>query len=84
LSIARKHWGIENEKHFVLDTILFEDDARIREGNTLANMALMRSVALNYLKSYQIKFAKKKSLVQIRTGACTSSTRRDEVLASLL
>jgi predicted transposase YbfD/YdcC len=33
LQAARKHWGIENELHWVLDVVFREDDCRVRAGN---------------------------------------------------
>ena len=48
---ARKHWGIENELHWVLDVVFREDDCRVRAGNAAENFAVMRHLALNLLKS---------------------------------
>jgi predicted transposase YbfD/YdcC len=84
LGLGRNHWGIENTKHFVLDTVLLEDKARIREGNAPANMALIRRVALNYVKAFQISLPKKHSLVELRYDACTSATQRDRILSTIL
>jgi predicted transposase YbfD/YdcC len=44
---TRKHWGIENKLHWVLDVQLREDDCRIRKGNGAENFAILRHVALN-------------------------------------
>lgn len=47
----RGHWGIENQLHWVLDVAFREDDSRIRVGNAAENMAVLRHMALNLLKS---------------------------------
>jgi len=49
--IARAHWGIENNLHWVLDYAFDEDSQRTRKGNSAANMAIIRHLALNLLKS---------------------------------
>ena len=49
--IVRAHWGIENNLHWVLDTAFKEDDQRTRLGNSAANMAILRHIALNLIKS---------------------------------
>ncbi|MGA7745232.1 MAG: ISAs1 family transposase [Polyangia bacterium] len=51
LQAARKHWGIENELHWVLDVVFREGDCRVRAGNAAENFAVMRHLSLNLLKS---------------------------------
>ena len=46
----RKHWGIENQLHWVLDVSFNEDDSRIRKDNSPENLAIIRHIALNLLK----------------------------------
>lgn len=48
---VRGHWGIENKLHWVLDVAFREDESRVRKGNAPENMAMMRHVALNLLKT---------------------------------
>ena len=46
----RRHWGIENQLHWVLDVQFNEDDSRIRKDNAPENLAIIRQIALNLLK----------------------------------
>ena len=48
--VVRAHWGIENNLHWVLDCAFNEDNQRTRAGNSAANMAIVRHIALNLLK----------------------------------
>jgi predicted transposase YbfD/YdcC len=45
----RKHWGIENQAHWILDCTFAEDSCRIRSWNSPRNFALLRRIALNAL-----------------------------------
>lgn len=49
--LVRRHWGIENEVHWILDVAFREDDARHRAGNCAANMGILRKMAVNLLKA---------------------------------
>lgn len=49
--VVRAHWGIENNLHWVLDYAFNEDGLRARAGNSAANMAVMRHISLNLIKS---------------------------------
>jgi predicted transposase YbfD/YdcC len=55
LAISRTHWGIENQLHWVLDVIFDEDRARNRKGNGPQNLAILRKLALNLLRSHPHK-----------------------------
>jgi len=48
---VRKHWGIENSLHWVLDVAFREDESRIRKGNAPENLAIIRHLVLNLLKN---------------------------------
>ena len=50
LDVARTHWTIENQLHWVLDVALDEDAARSRKDNAPQNLALIRKLALNLLR----------------------------------
>jgi len=55
LEIVRTHWTIENQLHWVLDVVFDEDGARNRKDNGPQNIALIRKVALNLLRSHPDK-----------------------------
>jgi predicted transposase YbfD/YdcC len=48
---VRGHWGIENSLHWILDVCFREDDQRHWAGNSAANLAWLRKVALSLLKA---------------------------------
>lgn len=48
--LARGHWGIENQLHWVLDVVMNEDQARARKDHAPENLALLRRLALNIIK----------------------------------
>lgn len=50
LSIARKHWGIENKVHYVRDVTFDEDRTRIRTGNGPKMMAALKNLAITLWK----------------------------------
>ena len=51
---VRTHWGIENSLHWCLDVNFDEDRCRVRKDNSGENLAVIRHIALNLYKSYQV------------------------------
>jgi predicted transposase YbfD/YdcC len=51
LTAARAHWSVENNLHWQLDVSMNEDACRIRQKNSTENLATVRHVALNLLKT---------------------------------
>ncbi len=52
LHITRSHWSIENQLHWVLDVHFDEDGNRARKDNAPENLAILRKLALNILRSH--------------------------------
>lgn len=48
--LVRKHWGIENSLHWVLDVLFKEDYCRKRAGNSAENFSIIRRFSLNVVK----------------------------------
>ena len=55
IAIARTHWSIENQLHWVLDVDLAEDAARTRKDHGPQNLAILRKIALNLLRTHPDK-----------------------------
>src|ERR1700736_1652670 len=52
LHVTRSHWGIENQLHWVLDVHFAEDANRSRKDNAPENLAILRRLALNILRTH--------------------------------
>lgn len=52
---VRKHWGIENKVHWVLDVAFNEDLSGKRVGNAAQNFYVLNRIALNLLKKDDAK-----------------------------
>jgi predicted transposase YbfD/YdcC len=48
---VRAHWGVENRLHWVLDVVFHDDLMRLRTANGPKNMATVKHMALNLIKS---------------------------------
>lgn len=48
---VRKHWFTENKNHYVLDVSFSEDACQISKGNAPENIATLRRITLNMLKT---------------------------------
>lgn len=60
LSLARGHWGIENQLHWHLDVTFREDDCRARQENAPLNLSTLRKFALQLLSNQKDRFSLKK------------------------
>lgn len=76
LDIARAHWTIENQLHWVLDVDLAEDAARSRKDHAPQNLALIRKLALNLLRQHPDRGSIK--------GKIKRASWNDDFLLSLL
>ena len=48
--LVRRHWGVENRLHWVLDVVFLEDQCRARTGHAPENCSTLRKVALMLLR----------------------------------
>jgi len=71
---VRAHWSIENNLHWVLDIAFDEDGNRTRKGNSAANLAVIRHIALNLVK------AEKTAKVGIKTKRLMAGWENDYLL----
>jgi|SRR5579864_317640 len=55
LEVARAHWTIENQLHWVLDVDFDEDAVRSRKDNAPQNLAIIRKLALNLIRKHPDK-----------------------------
>jgi predicted transposase YbfD/YdcC len=49
--VVRAHWGVENRLHWILDVVFHDDLARLRSGHGPENMAIVKHMALNLMRS---------------------------------
>ena len=55
IEVARTHWSIENQLHWVLDVDFEEDAARSRKDNAPQNLSLLRKLAINIIRAHPDK-----------------------------
>ena len=60
--LARGHWSIENNLHWMLDVTFKEDASRARKGFAAENISLVRKMALQVVKQHNDKRSIKKRL----------------------
>lgn len=56
-AVVRSHWSIENAQHWVLDIAFDEDRARNRKDHGPENLAVLRRLALNVLRTARPKIS---------------------------
>lgn len=79
---ARSHWAIENSLHWVLDVVFDEDSSRVRKDHGPENMAMIKQVVLNKLKSVQRDYPRKVSLKGLRKAAGWGDETLEKILAA--
>jgi predicted transposase YbfD/YdcC len=52
LAIVRARWSIENQLHWILDVVFNEDRCRARKDNAPENLAILRRLAANIIRSH--------------------------------
>ena len=61
----RSHWSIENNLHWVLDTVFDEDYCRVRKDNSAQNLNIIRKLVMNLLKGIDLPVETKKKKLTI-------------------
>ena len=49
--MIRSHWMVENGLHWVLDMVFRDDECRARTDNDPFNLAIVKDIALNVLRT---------------------------------
>jgi len=75
--VVRAHWFIENNLHWVLDIAFAKDSNRTRKGHSATNLAVIRHIALNLIKT------EKTSKVGIKIKRLKASWGNDYLLRIL-
>lgn len=57
LQTVRRHWGIENRLHWVLDVVFKEDGGRARKENGPENLAVLRRFAINIIRAHPARIS---------------------------
>lgn len=77
---VRKHWAIENQLHWCLDVIFYEDDSRARKDHSPLNLNVLRKTALSLCKNCQDPALRKSSLKKRRFRASLNPERLLSIL----
>lgn len=77
--VARNHWQVENNLHWILDVVFEEDKQKYKDKTMAQNLSCLRKMALNLLK----KDPRKASLQAKRLRAACNVPYREEVLKNL-
>jgi predicted transposase YbfD/YdcC len=62
LQVARSHWSIENQLHWVLDVVFDEDGNRARKDNAPENLAILRGLAVNALRTHPSRISMRQKI----------------------
>jgi predicted transposase YbfD/YdcC len=62
LQVTRSHWSIENQLHWVLDVVFDEDGNRARKDHAPENLAILRGLALNILRSHPSRISMRQKI----------------------
>ena len=79
-SVARKHWGVENNLHGRLDIVFRQDDSRYRDRVGARNLAVVRKIALNAVSKER---SLKGGIATKQYAASFNSVYRDKILKNL-
>jgi predicted transposase YbfD/YdcC len=71
LRIVRAHWDIENGQHWALDVVLDEDLCRNRKDHGARNLAVLRRLALNVLRTEPSNISLRGKTKQAAWGDCS-------------
>lgn len=74
----RKHWGIENKLHWVLDTAFREDAWQVRQRRVARSLSVLRTMAFNLLKKQKGKYSIRSMMKQ----AAWSNTVLEKIIFS--
>ncbi len=79
-SVARKHWGVENNLHGRLDVVFRQDDSRYRNRVGARNLAVVRKIALNAVSK---ETSIKGGIATRQYAASFNPAYRDKILKNL-
>lgn len=79
-SVARKHWGVENNLHGRLDVVFRQDDSRYRDRVGARNLTVVRKIALNAVSK---ETSIKGGIATRQYAASFNPVYRDKILKNL-
>jgi predicted transposase YbfD/YdcC len=81
LEASRLHWHVENKVHYIIDVTFGEDACRLVSDHAQANLAVLRRMALNVVKTYKQQTKSKFSMNLLRQRIGRKSDLLGKVLA---
>lgn len=79
LATVRRHWGIENRCHWVLDVVFGEDGHPVRDQNAAQNLSTLRDLSIHLLRQHPAKM----SMPKKRLEAMLDPNFRTEIIVNL-